>query len=64
MEHVASTMERLMSEDVKHRRLFLIQTYNIGKERAFIEVWLSKLECCANTSLMYKQSLWGACRAI
>lgn len=38
MEHVASTMERLMSENVNHRRLYLIQTYGIGKERVFIEV--------------------------
>ncbi len=38
MEHVASTMERLMSEHVNHRRLYLIQTYGIGKERVFIEV--------------------------
>ena len=38
MEHVASTMQRLMSEEVNHRRLYIIQTYNIGKERVFIEV--------------------------
>ena len=38
VEHVASTMERLMSESVNHRRLYLIQTYGIGKERVFIEV--------------------------
>jgi len=38
VEHVASTMQRLMSEEVTHRRLYIIQTYNIGKERVFIEV--------------------------
>ena len=38
VEHVASTMERLMSEEVNLRRLYIIQTYNIGKERVFIEV--------------------------
>ena len=40
VEHVASTMQQLMSEEVNHRRLYLIQTYGIGKERVFIEVCL------------------------
>ena len=38
VEHVASAMERLMSEEVNLRRLYIIQTYGIGKERVFIEV--------------------------
>lgn len=38
MEHVATTMQNLMEEDIKHRRLYLIQTYCIGKERLFLEV--------------------------
>ena len=53
MEHVASTMERLMSENVNHRRLYLIQTYGIGKERVFIEVrppahQKSSVGCCTS----------------
>lgn len=38
MEYVASTMQRLLEEEIQHRRLFLIQTYGIGKERVFLEV--------------------------
>lgn len=38
VEYVASTMQKFMEEDINHRRLYLIQTYCIGKERLFIEV--------------------------
>lgn len=38
VEHVASTMQKMMEEDINHRRLYLIQTYCIGKERLFVEV--------------------------
>jgi hypothetical protein len=32
-------MQKLLEEDADQRRLFLIQTYGIGKERVFIEVF-------------------------
>ena len=38
VEYVASTMQRLYGEQAGRKRLFLIQTYNIGKERVFLEV--------------------------
>ena len=38
VEYVGATMQRLLEEDAGHKRLFLIQTYNIGKERVFLEV--------------------------
>lgn len=38
MEYVGATMQRLYEEDAGHKRLFIIQTYNIGKERVFLEV--------------------------
>ena len=44
VEYVASTMQRLYEEQGDRKRLFLIQTYNIGKERVFLEV--PTLELC------------------
>ncbi len=44
VEHVASTMQKMMEEDINHRRLYLIQTYCIGKERLFLEVRTALLE--------------------
>ena len=38
VEYVGATMEKLYGEDAGPKRLFLIQTYNIGKERVFLEV--------------------------
>jgi DNA ligase 1 len=38
VEYTASTIHHLLQEDVPYRRLFLISTYVIGKERIFQEV--------------------------
>lgn len=49
VEYVALTMQKLMEEDINHRRLYLIQTYCIGKERLFLQVLpasASTLQCC------------------
>ena len=46
VEYVAATMQRLYEERSDRKRLFLIQTYNIGKERVFLEVGRALPRCC------------------
>ena len=47
MEYIASTIHKLQNKGDGKRRLFLIQTYVIGKEHILIEVRLPSYEFTA-----------------